>query len=416
MTAANDLRAAADKLERTADEIHDNGTKKVEENWADRLGEMAKNRLIEGTTELSAIALIDRGSATALDTLSHAVTTAQNELRSYVEFAKGKGLEVSDSGQVSIPANAPYGEHEQLVHYQEQAQRLINEAVEAATQADGLAKDALKDLDVDTAPPPGSDQSKANEFINGIRAHQADAVTKSVNQIRDLLPDGLPPEDVAKWWGSLSQAGQDMFKKACPVDLFDLPGVPQQVKDQLDDKSRGYSNIGALRYARDHAYDDSINHVPDSKCTDFVSNVLHYGGGLPFKDNGLGMFDDTDNWTLAPAAELHVPKIQEHAMTHTWAGAENNKQFWLHNGGQQLPVSQAMPGDVLYWNGRGGNEPEGTAFHAAFATAVLPDGEVLYTQHDADGYNRSLQDREHSYETQDVGGAEVVAVRPKCTW
>ncbi|ADG99181.1 hypothetical protein Srot_2747 [Segniliparus rotundus DSM 44985] len=414
MTTANDLRSAADKLERAVDEIHDNGTKKVEEHWADHLGAMAKDKLIIGTAELTAISVEDRGAATVLDTLSHAITTAQGELRSYVEFAKGKGLEVSDSGQVSIPANAPYTEYDQLVHYQQEAQRLISEAVEAATQADGLAKDGLKELDVDVVPP-STDPNKVDEFVNDIRDRQADAVTKSLNQIRDLLPDGLPPEDVAKWWGSLSQADQDMFKKACPIELFDLPGVPQQVKDALDDRSRGYSNINALRYARDHWNDDSIDHVDNSRCTDFVSNVLHFGGGLPYKTSWLGDLDDTDNWMLSGAAENHWLG-EQYAMTHTWAGAENNKQFWLQHGGEQHPVSQALPGDVLYWNGHGGNHEEGKAFHAAIATGVLPDGEVLYTQHDADGYNRSLQDREHYYEQNDVGGAEVVAVRPKRTW
>jgi hypothetical protein len=351
MTTANDLRSAADKLERAVDEIHDNGTKKVEEHWADHLGAMAKDKLIIGTTELTAISVENRGAATVLDTLSHAITTAQSELRSYVEFAQGKGLEVSDSGQVNIPANAPHDQRENLTHYQQEAQRLINEAVEAATQADGLAKDGLKELDIDVVPP-SADQGKADDFIEGIRDRQSSAVSKSLNQIRDLLPDGLPPEDVAQWWGSLSAADQDMFKKACPIELFDLPGVPQQVKDTLDDKSRGYSVIGALRYARDHVNDDSIDHVHPA-CTDFVSSVLR-GGGMPQKGPGWWGSDTEDWYSLEGVPILGNTSLYR---SNTWTYADGNRKFFEKNGAAVHPPEQALPGDVLYWSWADGPEP-----------------------------------------------------------
>jgi hypothetical protein len=415
MTAANDLRSAADKLERAVDEIHDNGTKKVEEHWEDHLGAIAKDKLVVGTTELTAISIENRGAATLLDTLSHTVSTAQRELHSYIDFAQSKGLTVTDTGQVVLPPDATWGDYEMLTDYQGQAQRLINEVVEAATQADGLAKDGLKELDVDNTPPPGADQAKTDQFINDLRDRQAGAVSKSLNEIRDLLPDGLPPEDVAKWWGSLNPADQEMFKKAVPLDLYDLPGVPQPVKDALDDKSRGYSTIGVLRYARDHANDSSTDHIDGNKCTDFVSSAMHFGGGLPFKDNGWGDLDDTSNWVLSYAAEHHWPGAG-HAMTHTWGGAENNKPFFQKNGADTYPVEQARPGDALYWSWADGPD-KGQSHHAAIATAVLPDGEVLYAQHESNAYNYSLQDRKPYVDDHDDQGAStVVAVRPRRTW
>lgn len=48
-------------------------------------------------------------------------------------------------------------------------------------------------------------------------------------------------------------------------------------------------------------------------------------------------------------------------------------------------------------------------------TAVLPDGEVLYTQHSTNAENLDLQAREPIHQ-HDEGDQHIEYVRPKQTW
>ncbi|MFJ5803034.1 hypothetical protein [Streptomyces decoyicus] len=69
--------------------------------------------------------------------------------------------------------------------------------------------------------------------------------------------------------------------------------------------------------------------------------------------------------------------------SQTWAGAENQQNFMLKHGGEEVPQYRARPGDIIHYEQQGPNgeiEHVNTP-HAAVVTAVMPDGEVKYTQH-----------------------------------
>ncbi|RDI54103.1 hypothetical protein [Nocardia mexicana] len=57
----------------------------------------------------------------------------------------------------------------------------------------------------------------------------------------------------------------------------------------------------------------------------------------------------------------------------------------------------------------------GKAHHAAVVTAVLPNGDVLYTQHTTNDRDLSLTDR-LGFADQDGGTQNIRIIRPKETW
>lgn len=82
-----------------------------------------------------------------------------------------------------------------------------------------------------------------------------------------------------------------------------------------------------------------------------------------------------------------------------------------------VSASDVRLGDVAYWNyndGPGG-EPDGESHHAAAVTAILPDGDAVYSQHTPSAENYSVQGRLPEGE-QSEGDQEVVFVRPRQGW
>lgn len=75
------------------------------------------------------------------------------------------------------------------------------------------------------------------------------------------------------------------------------------------------------------------------------------------------------------------------------------------------------PGVLIYWEHTqhvGGYEP-GRAHHTAVVTAVLPNGDIRYSQHTTNGRDFSLTDR-IGFSDQDGGTQNVRIIRPKETW
>lgn len=58
---------------------------------------------------------------------------------------------------------------------------------------------------------------------------------------------------------------------------------------------------------------------------------------------------------------------------------------------------------------------DGEVHHAAVITGVLPDGEVIYTQHSDGATNYALNGRLPEFENS-MGKQTIDIVRPKVTW
>ncbi|MER0481455.1 amidase domain-containing protein [Streptomyces sp. Edi2] len=101
----------------------------------------------------------------------------------------------------------------------------------------------------------------------------------------------------------------------------------------------------------------------------------------------------------------------------SWAGAENQQNFMLKHGGQEVPQSQARPGDIIYYEqqGPGAENEQGHTHHAAVVTSVTPDGEIKYTEHQGPYQHVSLQGRLPATEKAERQ-QKIRIVRPHPDW
>ncbi|QKT07057.1 amidase domain-containing protein [Gordonia sp. X0973] len=397
--AADDALAVAKQATRTADNIHFNGAKPLADNWPDQTGAQARSALVRCADRMVDTGILARGGAVALDTLEDAVRTAQDSLKAAVSFALSRGLTVGEDGSVTVPDDMPDDEIDQAKRAADQARELIRDAVEAATQADQSCVDALNACTVDPDSISTPDAQK----------RQAKAVEAALKSIRNLLPDGQSPENVARWWAGLTDEQRKMFERAVPVELHDLPGIPGDVKHRLEDTGRGYNPVETVRWAKQNAHNEKID-VFSVNCANFASNALH-AGGLKYKLDAWRGTSDSRNW-----GRRYEDQIPQPGATHTrsWFNSDAQREFFLHNDGTEVPIGEARPGDVVYFNY---SHPTGddVSHHTAVVTAVLPDGQVLYTQHTPGAVDQSLQDRLPMI-SQGEGQQTPVIVRPKESW
>lgn len=411
-TAADDILAAAKQCERIKDDIHDNGVRPLDESWRSKAYGRARDVLTKVSDRAEVASILARSAVDPLDTLDHAVQIAQNELRNGISVAEAAGLVVDPAtGTVSLPPDLPEKEVEAKTRTRNSAQILINDAVEAATQADALCAQALSDAS-------GADIAKTS--VGDAKKIQADNTKKALEEIRDTLPDGLPPDEVATWWKGLTRQEQYDLARACPVELYDMAGIPDSAKKEIDRPDLGFSSVGTVRYALDNWDKSSMDWEDKDNCTNFASNALKYGGGMKQKESMYGLiprYFDHDGWSDGTNGDGNDPLYKGLTHTKSWGGAQANHDFFLHNGGEVVSTDHARPGDVIYYNGAqtAGNPHPGETHHTVIVTGVLPDGQVLYTQHSDDAKNYPLDGRLPEFQ-QDLGQQKIEIVQPKVTW
>ncbi|WP_211769478.1 amidase domain-containing protein [Kutzneria sp. CA-103260] len=237
------------------------------------------------------------------------------------------------------------------------------------------------------------------------------AAHDELDLIRKSLPRGKRPEEVRAWWDGLTERQREEYERAVPVDLYDLDGIPNDVKVKLRGHN-GYSAVDAVRWAQANWDNTGIDKFPEN-CANFVSHALNEGG-LPQTGNmATGPWRDTQWYD---GSDTGWSKIDGPTSSASWKSVDAQKQFFLDHGGQQIPLSEAQPGDVVYWVQQGsGDKPAGEAHHAALITGVTPDGNIHYTQHTDSRLDTSLDGRMPSYQIE-VGQQQVVVVRPRRTW
>lgn len=405
--AANDMRNAARQCERVRDDIHRNGVQPLGEHWADDVGALAKGVLTSVAERAEAVGILARSTVDPVDTLGHAVAVAQNELENGIHLAEGVGLNVdAQTGLVSPPPGMSRDELAAKLATMQQAQQLINDAVEAATQADALCTAALG-------------ETSANASITNVdqaKKVQSDNTQRALDEFRDTIPDGLSPEEAGRWWSQLTLQEQSDLIRACPTEIYQLKGIPDSVKTRIDRPELGYSSVGAVKYALENWNNTDLDEFNDN-CTNFVSDSLSYGGGMKQNEDWwLPRHYDSDGWSDGTRGH---PGILPPGLSHTptWAAAQNNRDFFLKNGGRVVDPGQAEPGDIVYYTMTqdSAGMHAGETHHAAVVTGVLPDGQVLYTQHSDSAKNLPLYGRLPEFE-QSYGQQKIEIVRPKATW
>jgi Putative amidase domain len=413
-TAADDTLSAAKQCERIKDDIHDNGVKPLDSAWSSWAAGQARSTLTTVANQAEVTSILARAAVDPLDTLDHAIQTAQTELGEGVHLATSHGLFVDQStGAVSLPIG-PYSASalDRMESARNQAQELINNAIKSANEADALCTQALN-----AAAKPDI----TNTSVDQAEQIQADNTKKALQELTDTIPAGLSPQENAAWWNGLTPEEQFDLERACPVQIYNLPGIPDSVKKDIDRPGLGYSSVGTVAYALDNWNNSNLDWTKKDNCTNFASDALAYGGNMPFKEDWGGLIPrhwDTKGWSDGSNADGGDP-LPGLSHTPTWGAAQNNHDFFLNNGGTVVSPGQARPGDVMYYtmtqNDPAAHLHAGDTHHTVIVTGVLPDNQVMYTQHSGDAQNYPLYGRLPEFQ-QGLGKQNTQIVQPKVTW
>ncbi|HWE88595.1 MAG TPA: amidase domain-containing protein [Pseudonocardiaceae bacterium] len=392
-SAASSWQKARTLTQQTSDDIRDRGAGKVNEHWTDEVGQLASATLTSAATDFDIASDTIAGTIMILDGLADAIGMAQAVLNEGLHEAAGLGLSVADNGQVTVAESGLPGAagDAQLP----QVQNLVSEALIAATKADQDAASELRSL---AGAVTATDPQQVENQVQGTASQDELAV------LADTIPANAAPDQVSAWWRSLTPQQQTELENATPVQIYNLAGIPQNVKDQL----RGSGDINRMalvQFAADHWNDTNSDWSGLDNCTNFTSTALSFAG-----------MQQSDSWHApeldGPLITNLFPSLAAGTATHSWGGAQNLHDLLVNGGGTVVPPGQAKPGDIVFfqWNGGDGN-PAGHVHHTAVVTAVLPGGDIRYTQHSDAGLDYSFDGR-----SQDIaageGASQPVIVRP----
>lgn len=401
--AADGWLSLAKESEQACNDIHAQGKGPLDEHWQDRVGQSAGAKLASQADILESGADIMRGVAMVLDGLTTSIEYAQRTLQDGLRMAADYGFDVdeqtgelSPNGQGSVPEGHRYAA---------EVGAMLDEALRQADQADRQAAAELRKLAGDTCV---TDPGQALDRIQG------EASQVELNMYKGDIPDGKDPALVAEWWDALTPQQQEQLKLSDPVELADLNGIPDSVKQELRGTDGKFDRVEYVRWTMEHWNDSSIDIDGENNCTNFASEGLHHSG---VKYKGWNTLDD-DSWGKSTAGGWGWDWADRNLHTHSnsWGGAQNLHDFLTGNGSQEVPLSQAKPGDIIFFeeaSDQNGHIKQGTIHHTAVVTAVTPDGDIRYTQHSDQRLNVSLNGREnHELAAEGQQNVRVVRVQP----
>lgn len=365
--------------------------------WPDVVGQLAVgsiddlyNRFNITTDAMSSIVVI-------LDALAAAVGAAQTVLQDVLSTAEQNGYAVNEDGSVQV-VDVPVLD----VRFATDLRDRIQDALRSADEAD---QQAAKDLRALAAQVSQTNEKSELGLQNSMSQDALSMYTAM------LPPKGTSPDQVAAWWNSLTPGEQQDLEKAVPLGLYNLDGMPQSVKDQLAGPGP-VNRMTMVQFAAGNWNNDSLDWLnADDNCTVFASDALA-ASGLPQNDSwsqahlffGLGptsSFGSSSSWGLAQNLHDYLTKTPPQP---------NGSTAPI---GKEVPPAQAKPGDLLFiQNGPDTqqNGGPGHIHHTAIVTAVLPNGDILYTQHTDDAQNLSIDGR-IQYLQESEGNEHAVIVQ-----
>ncbi|MFF7634138.1 amidase domain-containing protein [Kitasatospora sp. NPDC008050] len=402
--ATDGWTALSKECRQAVDDIHDNGVNPVKANWQDRVGRLAGPKLAQQADILEAGADIMRGVAMVLGGLTAEVAQARSVLAHALDLAASHGFTVDDgTGQVR-PDDA--SKDPAAADAVQEVNALLWEALREATQADCSAAAELRRLGAATG------ETRPDIALNSL---QGGASQVELAMYTGGIPDGKDPRLVAAWWRGLDSTRQRQLELSDPVTLANLPGIPEDVRQELrGGPGAKYDRVKLVQWALDHWNDDSTDLDADN-CTNFASQALHEAG---VRYDGWNTLDD-DGWvrggsdTSGFGLDAILPQH-----THAWGGAQNMHDFMVAHGGQEIPQDQVRPGDLVYYeedSDQDDQDGKGQIHHTAVVTAVTPDGDVRYTQHSGDMRNGSLGGRIDAFQ-EGRGHQKLHFVRVNPDW
>jgi hypothetical protein len=399
--AADDYAALSAYVDQAAKAVRGDSAAKVDAHWADSTGKAAAARLYALSDKLDSAYDILCGVKMVLVGMHTTLQTAQATLDEVVRLAGEYGITLDENGQIAVAATPEYIVSEIAA--------LRGQAIDQVTEADKAARAELARL---RAAVGVTDPSKALDL-------QTQASHTEMDELAGSIPTGQNAATVKAWWGGLTPQEQHDLMLAEPVALTNLDGVPEDVKAQMRGTDGKFDRVKMVDYAlRNWNKKDPMDF--GNNCTNFVSEALSHAGMQQKKGTWTGVMGD-DDW--GKESGIGIPFSWGRALdkklyySHTWAGAENQQNFMLRHGGEDVDITDVRPGDIIYYEQQGPSTSidPGTTHHAAIVTAVMPDGEIKYTQHSDPYENVSLQGR-LPHETEAEGQQNVRFVRPHPDW
>ncbi|HEV7977159.1 hypothetical protein [Amycolatopsis sp.] len=306
---ADDWLKLAEEAEAAADHLYERDGKALKENWADEVGEKARQTIRKVAQDFQAAGMSMRGVLSTLDGFADAIALCKRNLESAVDFAVGSGLTVDANGQVIVPAGT---KDQQLVERAKQSSALIADAVRDATEID---KDAAASL-VRLTEPAGITEVLTQDELRDqvLNKSVRDATGSTLEMIKQTMPLDADPDTQSAWWNSLTKEQQEQYMKAAPVELHDMKGTPDNVRKELIGND-GLNRVEMLRWVAEHG-DTTHKDVPGmSNCTNFVSHAMRDGGGLPEEGDGQG-WNNPDDWYTnrgEPGDRPYLPNNKDHS-------------------------------------------------------------------------------------------------------
>lgn len=353
--------------------------KHVAASWGDSVGQLAASAIDDLYNRFNIATDVISAIITVLDALATTVSAAQTVLQDAMTAAAENGYGVNEDGSVQA-IDVP----DLDVQFAIDLQHTIQDALRSANEAD---QQAAKDLQELAAQVNQTNETAALTMQNSVSQD-------ALSIYADLLPPkGASPQLVTQWWNSLAPGQQQDLENAVPLSLYNLDGIPQPVKDQLAGPGP-VNRMTMVQFAAQNWNNDGLNWFNASdNCTVFASDALA-AAGLPQNDEwsqahlffGLGptsSIGSSPNWGLAQGLHDYL--------TDTPPQPDGSGPI-----GKEVPPSQAKPGDLLFIQNGQDNTQNGGAnhiHHTAVVTAVLPNGDILYTQHTDDAQNLSIDGR-----------------------
>ncbi|EPH02396.1 hypothetical protein HMPREF1531_01702 [Propionibacterium sp. oral taxon 192 str. F0372] len=402
-------------MNEAADGLYNRAGGKLENFWTDANGKQAHTRITELASSYSVLAMLLRAACSVLTGLDLSLGTCRNTVVDLLGQAKAYGFSVAEDGSVELSSE------------QMSSTNPTNAVVKAHSIEAGL-KDALSDatrIDEEAAKMLGDERMTQLDFdkdgdvdADDIKGHRDDGQTldmssqAALKEILAAMPLDGTEQEQQQWWNSLSKEEQQMYMNAAPLEVAGMKGVPDDVKSQMSGSDElGYDRLRLLQYAQDHWNDSSIDWDKKNNCTNFVSLALENAGLDP--KGTFTLQDDSwghGSWTQGPWG------LNPGSYSDSWGGADAQHDLFTRSGSQEVQQGDVRPGDIAYWSQQGaGENSAGVEHHAAIVTGVLPNGDVLYTQHTGNREDQSLAAR-LPYNNVQEGDQDIRFVRVKQTW
>ncbi|PHQ48917.1 hypothetical protein BLA24_28075 [Streptomyces cinnamoneus] len=368
--AADDWIALSRRSSTAADDVREQGKKPLDDHWADATGKKASKRLHDLADRLEAGGDIIKGVAMIIDGLASSMEWSQRTLFHAAELAAEYGLHIQDgravgaySGAAPVGPNIPQNVRDDYKKEQghiSEVNDLIDEALRQASQAD---KKASAELDKLATKINVSDTNVAHNYIETETAHL------EIDMIRGSIPVGKDPHLVRAWWDGLTPEQHKALMLADPVTIADLTGLPDDVgrRSGAATARSTASRWSATRWTTGTARRPQVREqlcqlrLVRSRSRRHAEEVRHLvgprGDNTWGRESGIGI----DWWD------------QRAYHSRSWASAKYLRNFLTDNGGEEVPRSQARPGDLIFYEqvaedpGKGG-EPQGETYHAAVVT------------------------------------------------